>query len=214
MTRNQTQARPVRRVIAALAAVLAAAACGEGAPTAPTATTGLVMVRDSLLRVDGMPVPCCALDTSGTGVMVVGGALTLYRGTNYVDSVFVPSGITIPAACSLEVPNGSAVALNGVVTWSDGSAHLFPYCSSGTYSVILAERRVLADGSSRTTFDTLSWGTFSWKWDTLTIVAAEARGPLAESLSDTTVTVTTPDHSYQFGPVPTVPYWEPAQRHH
>jgi hypothetical protein len=144
--------------------------------------------------------------------MVVGGALTLYRGTNYVDSVFVPAGWLLPAACVLEVPNGSGVGLNGVVTLPDGSTHLLPGCSSGTYSVILAERRVLADGSSRTTFDTVSSGTFSWKWDTLTIVPAEPTGPLAESLSGTTITVTMPGHRYQFGPVPTWPYVKPALR--
>jgi len=186
-----------RRAAAAGATVVVLAACAGTAPTSQTAALGREIARGSLTAADGHQLPCCAADSSGAHVTIVGGVLTFYASAHYADSVVTPAGWR-PLACVQEVPSGAHVALNGLVTLPDGSTYLLLPCSAGTYGVALTQQLDYPDGSSRTNRVTLSSGAFNWERDTLTIVDSEVGGRFTASLSGATITVTAPGHQYRF----------------
>jgi hypothetical protein len=188
--------RPWTPVGLASAMVLCLGACSE--PTTPSAPTelGRLIARGSLTVVDGNQVPCCTVTTSGVRVTVLGGALSLYALAHYSDTVATPGGL-MSGACVQELPNGSSVSLNGLVTLPDGSSYLLLPCSVGTYRLTLTEQTVFPDGSSQVNDTLLVSGSFTWHRDRLTLLDFKVRSVTA-ALSGASVAVVVPGHHYQF----------------
>lgn len=185
--------RPFASLLAASAVALAVAACES--PTAVTADLGPVVALDSLRAVDAASLPCCAADSAGGRVTLVAGTLTFRRYAHYTDTAETPGGPT-SAACVTEVPSGSLIHENGLVTVGDSVAYLVIPCHVGTYSLALTERLELPNGLSRSADVIVSSGTYAWKRDTLSLVDA-AGGPLAATMSRDTVLVAGPAHVFK-----------------
>jgi hypothetical protein len=180
----------------ASAMVLASAACTE--PTTPSGATelGRLIARGSLTVVDGNPIPCCTVTTSGVRATILGGVLNLYALAHYSDTIATPGGL-MSRACVQELPSGSSVSLNGLVTLTDGSTYLLLPCSVGTYRMTLTEQAVYPDGSSQTNDTLVVSGSFTWQRDRLTLMDFKVRSVTA-ALSGASVAIVAPGHHYQF----------------
>ncbi len=188
-----------RFAIAGALLALALSACEGTGPTAPAGAHGAMLDSAYLSLLDGAPLPCCAVDSSGVRVRIVGGALTFYRSLHYTDSVFVPSGHMIPAACVREVPSGATViGGTGLVKYPDGSIQIVLPCSLGEYDLTLIVERTGTESTRSTSIKLVSSGLFTENGDTLSLVDAGSPEPLAIATSDTTITVTTALHQYAF----------------
>ncbi len=180
-----------------LLAVLAA--CEHAQPTQPAPTRGALLDSAYLSLFDGVAPPCCGKDSAGVHLNIAGGALTFYRSLHYVDSMPVPSGYRIPVACVREVPNGATVyGAAGLVKYRDGTFHLLFPCDLGTYEMTLTRNVRDAGGTWHTVREVVSSGSFSQGTDTLTLTDTLDSGRLVTTVSNTTITVQSPEHQYQF----------------
>jgi len=98
----------MKRTILLLTPLLFLAGCSLTSASDPKEDVGPVIARYTLTAEDGNPPPCCAIDSAGVRITVVGGALTFHGPAGYRDTVFTPAG---PAsrACVHGVPNGANV---------------------------------------------------------------------------------------------------------
>jgi hypothetical protein len=179
--------------------MLGVAACSES-PTAPV-SFGPLIALDSLTVADGQVLPCCAVDSAGARVTIIGGTLSFYRAATFSDTVFTPGG-PMSGACVQEVANGAHLTQNGLVTLPGGDAYLLLPCSVGNYRLTVTQRVVRADGSQQTIELALSTGSYAWQRDSLTLFDAHAPRPFSASMSGPTITVTAGDHRYQLVAVP------------
>lgn len=176
--------------------LIALLACEHAPPTDP-AVRGAMMDSAYLATVDSAALPCCAEDSSGVGVRVVGGTLIFYRSAHYTDSAFVPSGHMIPVACVRGVPNGAFVMGNGLVRYG-GTLHLLLPCSEGVYDLRLVEELTYPDGTHLRVSDVASSGTFVQDSASLALTDFDVPTMLVAATSDSTILVTSPWHRYRF----------------
>jgi len=190
----------MKRTILLLTPLLFSAGCSVTSPSDPKEGVGPVVARYSLTAEDGNPPPCCAVDSAGVRITVVGGALMFRGPAGYRDTVFTPAG-PASAACVHEVPNGAFVnTRTHTVTLTDGTRYLLLPCDRGAYDLIVIRRLDHEGGSSTTDSIVVSSGTFSAKPDTIGL--ADSRNPVSFTASVTapTVLVTGPTHQYRFDP--------------
>ncbi|HVO35635.1 MAG TPA: hypothetical protein VMT21_08735 [Gemmatimonadales bacterium] len=179
--------------------LIALFACEHAPPTEVVPTHGAMLDSAYLSLVDGAAPPCCTVDSAGARVTTLGGALTFYRSLNYTDSVFVPAGWMVPAACVREVPSGTTiVGYTGLLVFQDGSVHMLFPCGLGVYVLTLTQKYSYPDGTARTSSQVVSTGTFSQDVDTLALTDYATPALLFTTTSDSTITVTSPWHQYRF----------------
>ena len=179
--------------------LIALLACEHAQPTAPADPHGAMLDSAYLSLVDSAEPPCCTVDSAGAHVTTVGGALTFYRSLNYTDSVFVPAGWMVPTACVRGVPDGAlVVSVTGLLVYQDGSVHMLFPCGLGVYVLTLTAKYSYPDGTTRTSSEVVSTGTFSQDVDTLALTDYETPALLFTTVSDSTITVTSPWHQYRF----------------
>jgi hypothetical protein len=189
------QARSLAPFVLAAVAGLGLADCSE--PTGPAdLTLGALIARESLTVADGDQVPCCTVISSGTQVTILGGALSFYAAAHYSDTIATPGGLK-SRACVQELANGALLTQTGLVILPDGSTYLLLPCSVGGYRLSLTRQVISPDGSIQTNDVLVTWGSFSWQRDKLTLMDSEGDRVTA-SLSGDRVAVTVPGHLYQF----------------
>jgi hypothetical protein len=179
--------------------LIALLACEHARPTEVVATHGAMLDSAYLATVDSSQLPCCAEDSAGASLRVVGGGLTFYRLLQYTDSVPTPAGYMVPTPCVRGVPDGAGViSRTGLLKYQDGSIHqLFP-CGLGVYVLTVTARYRYPDGTTRTTSNVLSTGTYTQELDTLALSDYDAPALLLTTTSDSSITVTSPWHQYRF----------------
>src|SRR6266550_1415069 len=169
-------------------------------PSDPMEGVGPVIARYTLTAQDGNVPPCCAIDSAGVRITVVGGALTFHGPAGYRDSVFTPAGPR-SRACVHGVPNGAFVdSRTYTVTLTDGTRYLLLPCDRGAYALIVIRRLDHEGGSSTTDSIVVSSGTFSAKPDTIDLVDSRTPRSFTASVTAPTVLVTAPTHQYRFDP--------------
>ncbi len=169
-------------------------------PSDPEEGVGPVIARYTLTAEDGNPPACCAIDSAGVHITVVGGALTFHGPAGYRDTVFTPAG---PAsrACVHGVPNGAFVNTRTyTVTLTDSTRYLLLPCDRGAYKLIVIRRLDHEGGSSTTDSIVVSSGTFSAKPDTIDLADSRSPSSFTASVTAPTVLVTGPAHQYRFDP--------------
>jgi len=190
----------MKRTIFLLTPLLLSAGCSVTSPSDPKEGVGPVIARYSLTAEDGNPPPCCASDSAGVRITIVGGGLTFNGPADYRDTVFTPAG-PMSAACVHGLPNGAFVnTFTYTVTLTDSTRYLLLPCDRGAYDLIVIRRLDHEGGSSTTDSIAVSSGTFSAKPDTIGL--ADSRNPVSFTASVTapTVLVTGPTHQYRFDP--------------
>src|SRR2546426_9926003 len=73
----------IKRTILLLTPLLFSAGCSVTSPSDPKEGVGPVVARYTLTAEDGNPPPCCAIDSAGVHITVVGGALTFHGPAGY-----------------------------------------------------------------------------------------------------------------------------------
>src|SRR5258707_13084718 len=192
----------MKRTILLLTPLLFSAGCSVTSPSDPKEGVGPVVARYTLTAEDGNPPPCCAVDSAGVHIAVVGGVLRFHGPAGYRDTVFTPAG---PAsrACVHEVPNGAFVnTRTHTVTLTDSTRYLLLPCDRGAYALIVIRRLDHEGGSSTTDSIVVSSGTFSAKPDTVDLVHSRNPSSFSASVTLPTVLVTGPVHQYPFEPWP------------
>ena len=190
----------MKRTILLLTPLLFSAGCSLTSPSGPKEDVGPVIARYTLTAEDGNPPPCCAVDSAGVRITVVGGALTFHGPADYRDTVFTPAG-PMSAACVHGVPNGAFVnSRTYTVTLTDGTRYLLLPCDRGAYALIVIRRLDREGGSSTTDSIVVSSGTFSAKPDTIDLVDSRTPSAFTASVTAPTVLVTAPTHQYRFDP--------------
>jgi hypothetical protein len=189
-----------KRTILLLIPFLFSAACSVTSPSDPKEDVGPVVARYTLTAEDGNPPPCCAIDSAGVHITVVGGALTFHGPAGYRDTVFTPAG-PMSGACVHGVPNGAFVnSRTYTVTLTDGTRYLLLPCDRGAYTLIVIRRLDHEGGSSTTDSIVVSAGTFSAKPDTIDLADSRNSNSFTASVTAPTVLVTGPTHQYRFDP--------------
>ena len=169
-------------------------------PSDPKEGVGPVIARYTLTAQDGNAPPCCAIDSAGVRITVVGGALTFHGPAGYRDTVFTPAGPR-SRACVHGVPNGAFVnSRTYTVTLTDGTRYLLLPCDRGAYALIVIRRLDHKGGSSTTDSIVVSSGTFSAKPDTIDLADSRNPSSFTASVTAPTVLVTGPTHQYRFDP--------------
>jgi len=79
------------------------AGCSLTAPSDPKEASDPSSRATTLTAQDGNAPPCCAVDSAGVRITVVGGALTFHGPAGYRDTVFTPAG-PMSGACVHAVP--------------------------------------------------------------------------------------------------------------
>src|SRR6266566_5163002 len=190
----------MKPTILLLTPLLFSAGCSVTSPSDPKEGVGPVVARYTLTAEDGNPPPCCASDSAGVRITVVGGALTFHGPADYRDTVFTPAG-PMSAACVHGVPNGAIVNTRTyTVTLADSTRYLLLPCDRGAYALIVIRRLDREGGSSTTDSMVVSSGTFSAKPDTIDLVDSRTPRSFAASVTAPTVLVTAPTHQYRFDP--------------
>ena len=190
----------MKRTILLLTALLFSAGCSLTSPSDPKEGVGPVVARYTLTAEDGNPLPCCAVDSTGVRISVVGGALTFHAPAGDRDTVFTPAG-PMSRACVHGVPNGAIVDTRTyTVTLTDSTRYLLLPCDRGAYTLIVIRRLDREGGSSTTDSMVVSSGTFSAKPDTIDLVDSRAPRSFTASVTAPTVLVTGPTHQYRFDP--------------
>lgn len=183
-----------------LTPLLFSAGCSLTSPSDPKEGVGPVIARYTLTAEDGNPPPCCAVDSAGVHITVVGGALTFHGPAGYRDTVFTPAG-PMSGACVHGVPNGAFVdTRTHTVTLPDSTRYLLLPCDRGAYALIVIRRLDHEGGSSTTDSLVVSSGTFSAKPDTIDLADSRNPSSFAASVTAPTVLVTGPTHQYRFEP--------------
>ncbi|OLD15394.1 MAG: hypothetical protein AUJ01_12305 [Acidobacteria bacterium 13_1_40CM_3_65_5] len=156
-------------------------------PSDPKEGVGPVVARYTLTAEDGNPPPCCAIDSAGVHITVVGGALTFHGPAGYRDTVFTPAG-PMSGACVHGVPNGAFVnSRTYTVTLTDSTRYLLLPCDRGAYALIVIRRLDHEGGSSA-------------KPDTIDLADSRSPSSFTASVTAPTVLVTGPAHQYRFDP--------------
>jgi hypothetical protein len=190
----------MKRTILLLTPLLFSARCSVTSPSDPKEDVGPVVARYTLTAEDGNPPPCCAIDSAGVHITVVGGALTFHGPAGYRDTVFTPAG-AMSGACVHGVPNGAFVnSRTYTVTLTDGTRYLLLPCDRGAYTLIVIRRLDHEGGSSTTDSIVVSAGTFSAKPDTIDLADSRNSNSFTASVTAPTVLVTGPTHQYRFDP--------------
>ncbi|HXG96589.1 MAG TPA: hypothetical protein VNJ06_05690 [Gemmatimonadales bacterium] len=197
----------MKRRILLLTPLLFSAACAVTSPSDLVTSSsdslegvGPVIAHYTLTAEDGNPPPCCASDSAGVRVTVVGGALTFHGPARYRDTVFTPAG-PMSRACVHGVPNGAFVDTRTyTVTLSDSTRYLLLSCDRGAYALIVIRRLDHEGGASTTDSIVVSSGTFSAKPDTIDLVDSRHPSSFTASVTAPTVLVTAPTHQYRFDP--------------
>jgi len=190
----------MKRTILLLTPLLFSAGCSLTSPSDPQEDVGPVIARYTLTAEDGNPPPCCAVDSAGVRITVVGGALTFRGPAAYRDTVFTPAGPR-SGACVHGVPNGAFVnSRTYTVTLTDGTRYLLLPCNRGAYDFIVIRRLDHEGGSSTTDSIVVSSGTFSAKPDTIDLADSRNPSSFTASVTAPTVLVTGPAHQYRFDP--------------
>ena len=197
----------MKRTILLLTPFLVSAACSVTSPSDlvtsssdPKEGVGPVIAHYTLTAEDGNPPPCCASDSAGVRITVVGGALTFHGPTGYRDTVFTPAG-PMSRACVHGVPNGAIVnSRTYTVTLTDSTRYLLLPCDRGAYALIVIRRLDREGGSSTTDSAVVSSGTFSAKPDTIGLADSRNPSSFTASVTAPTVLVTGPIHQYRFDP--------------
>ena len=193
--------------ISSIAVVLLVAnGCGTSTPTtsdgaSPLIGAGPAILTDSLTSVDGQPLPCCSTDSGGVRITTTAGTLTFYAAAHYRDSVITPAGWH-PRACVQEVPNGSYLGRNSLLTLPDGSNYLIIPCTSGMYRVNLTQSVKYPDGTVSVRQVGASSGLFSWMPNELFLAAESLVRPPATSMVGATIEVTLGGHRHLFVALP------------
>src|SRR5436309_8650949 len=164
----------MKSAILLLTALLVSAACSVTSPSDLLTSAsdslegvGPVIAHYTLTAEDGNPPPCCASDSAGVHIIVVGGALTFHGPAGYRDTVFTPAG-PMSRACVHGVPNGAFVnSRTYTVTLTDGTRYLLLPCDRGAYDFIVIRQLDHVGGSSTTDSIVASSRTFSAKPDTI-----------------------------------------------
>ena len=196
-----------KRTILLLTPFLFSAACSVTSPSDLVTSSsdslegvGPVIAHYTLTTEDGNPPPCCASDSAGVRITVVGGALTFHGPAGYRDTVFTPGG-PASAACVHGVPNGAFVnTFTYTVTLPDSTRYLLLPCDRGAYALIVIRRLDHEGGSSTTDSIVVSSGTFTAKPDTIDLVDSRSPRSFTVSVTAPTVLVTAPTHQYRFDP--------------
>ena len=76
----------MKRTILLLTPLLFSAGCSVTSPSDPKEGVGPVIARYTLTAEDGNAPPCCAIDSAGVHITVVGGALTFHGPAGYLVS--------------------------------------------------------------------------------------------------------------------------------
>jgi hypothetical protein len=190
----------MKPTILLLTPLLFSAGCSLTSPSDPKEGVGPVIARYTLTAEDGNAPPCCAIDSGGVHITVVGGALTFHGPAGYRDTVFTPAG-PMSGACVHGVPNGAFVnSRTYTVTLPDSTRYLLLPCDRGAYELILIRRLDHEGGSSTTDSIVVSSGTFSAKPDTIDLADSRNPSSFAASVTAPTVLVTGPTHQYRFEP--------------
>jgi hypothetical protein len=183
-----------------LTPLLFSAGCSLTSPSDPKEGVGPVIARYTLTAEDGNPPPCCADDSAGVHITVVGGALTFHGPAGYRDTVFTPGG-PMSGACVHGVPNGAFVdTRTHTVTLADSTRYLLLPCDRGAYALMVIRRLDHEGGSSTTDSLVVSSGTFSAKPDTIDLADSRNPSSFVASVTAPTVLVTGPTHQYRFEP--------------
>lgn len=177
------------------------AALSAGDTVTMSAVPGVVIARDSLTAINDNLLPCCSVDSAGVRVQVTAGTMTFYAAAGYADSMFTPDG-KMPRACVQEVPSGSHLARNNLLTLPDSESYLLLPCSAGRYSVTLTEQVGNADGSSTSRQVSLSSGRYAWSPRALSLTDQGTVSGATASMSGANITVTVPGHHYRFLAIP------------
>src|ERR1041384_728749 len=189
-----------KRTILLLTPLLFSAACPLTSPSDPTEGVGPVIARYTLTAEDGNPPPCCATDSAGVHITVVGGALTFHGPAGYRDTVFTPGG-PMSGACVPGVPHAAFVdTRTHTVTLADSTRYLLLPCDRGAYALIVIRRLDHEGGSSTTDSIVVSSGPFRAKPDTIDLADSRNPSSFAASVTAPTVLVTGPTHQYRFDP--------------
>jgi hypothetical protein len=188
--------RTVHRILV-LATLVGGSGC-SGALTDPE-NVGPVIARYGMTALDGNALPCCAVDSAGVQITIVGGALTFHGPTNYSDTVYTPAGAA-SRACVHGIPDGALVTLDYTVRLADGTTYLLLPCDRGTYAILVVRQRASAGSSSTTDTVTISFGNFAASRDHVELV--DSRNPFAfhASVTAPTIFVKAPGHQYRFDP--------------
>ena len=190
----------MKRTILLLTPLLFSAGCSPTSPSDPKEGVGPVVAHYTLTGLDGNPPPCCAVDSAGVHITVVGGALTFHGPAGYRDTVFTPAG-PMSRACVHGLPNGALVnTFTYTVTLADSTRYLLLPCDRGAYALIVIRRLDHEGGSSTTDSIVVSSGTFSAKPDTIDLADSRNPSSFTASVTAPTVLVTGPNHQYRFDP--------------
>src|SRR6266576_196820 len=177
----------MKRTILLLTPLLFSAGCSPTSPSDPKEGVGPVVAHYTLTGLDGNPPPCCAVDSAGVHITVVGGALTFHGPAGYRDTVFTPAG-PMSAACVHGLP--------------DSTRFLLLPCDRGAYALMVIRRLDHEGGGGSSTTDSIvvSSGTFSAKPDTIDLADSRNPSSFTASVTAPTVLVTGPTHQYRFDP--------------
>ena len=194
------------RISSIAVVLLVASGCGTSTPTTPDGASplmgaGPVILIDSMITVDGQPLPCCSADSGGVRITTTAGTLTFYAAAHYRDSVITPMGWH-PHACVQEVPSGSYLARNQLLTLPDGSSYLMIPCTSGMYRVNLTQSVRHPDGTVSVRQVGASSGLFSWVPSELFLAEESLARPLGTSMVGATIKVTLGGHEHLFVALP------------
>ena len=186
--------------------LLVAGGCGTSTPTnsdgaSPPSEAGPVILIDSMTTVDGQPLPCCSADSGGVRITTTAGTLTFYAAAHYPDSAFTPVGWR-PRACVQEVPNGSHLALNSLLTLPDGSNYLMIPCTNGVYRLSLTQSVKNPDGTVNVRQVSASSGIYAWLPNQLLLAELSLAPPPATSMVGATIQVTLGGHQHLFVALP------------
>lgn len=187
------------RAIFVFTALLYGAGCSVNDSTDPQQDVGPVIASYALTAVDSNALPCCAVDSAGVQVTIVGGALTFHGPTNYRDTVNTPGG-PMSAACVHGVPNGANVnTFTYTVTLPDSTKYLQLPCDRGAYTLLVV--RQLVTGSSATTDSvTASFGAFTAGPNAVELIDSKRPFAFHASVTVPTIFVNAPAHQYRFDP--------------
>jgi len=186
------------RAIFVFAVLLFTAGCSVTEPTDPPEEGGPVIAQYHLTAMDDAALPCCAVDSAGVHITVVGGALRFHAPANYRDTVFTPAG-PASAACVHGIPNGAFLNTYNHTVTTDGVTYLLLPCDRGTYTMLVV--RQLASGNSSTVDTaTISAGSFTAGRDHVELIDKRHPFSFRASVATPTIVVKSASHEYRFDP--------------
>jgi hypothetical protein len=177
--------------------------CGPASsePGTPMFDPGVLILTDSLMTVNNTSLPCCNRDSAGIRATTIRGSLMFYAAARYTDTLNTPAGPR-SRVCVQEVPNGSSIARNQLLTLPDGSSYLLLPCSQGFYRFVRTELLKRADGTSTTQDVVASSGGYAWAPNRLSLTEQATLAHPETSLSGAQITLTLSGQRYRFLALP------------